>query len=533
MLRSRLCTQDQFQTGMYIQWCRQLQEQPRFHRKLWEFCYICQSLWERGMLVMGNKGLGFGVGQEPLPGLFASYGCQIVGTDLDEKSAQDAGWAATKQHMASTQMMNQRGICQQDAFDRLVTGRVVDMNRIPPDLRDFDFVWSSCSLEHLGSIDKGLDFIVNSIKCLRPGGVAVHTTEFNVSSNTETLDTGGTVLFRHRDFKDLVDRLTAAGHHIDVSYDLGQGPADYYVDVPPYTASMHLKLKLDRYVTTSIGLIICKGGIASEVEPLPQNYFREYAPAPPAEEFGVRLQREEKHAVYINDHTAIALVLGRFKMFVDTRDLLQSPHLLLDGFYDLPRTELLQRLVKPGMTVVDVGANCGYFSLLAADLVGSQGRVHSMEAVPDNLRLLQQSVALNGFGDHLHTHQASLLDGGDNAENKRVAKLPWQDLDDLFLSGTRVDFVRIGIEGYELLVLDGMKRIMRKEQPILLIELNEAGLDNEGRPAAEELLGLIGGKGYVPFDVNSFLSGEEEPYELQQESEHLGIRHLICIPSPK
>ena len=56
--------------------------------------------------------------------------------------------------------------------------RAVDMNDIPPDLRGFDFTWSSCALEHLGTLRAGADFVVEQMTCLRPGGVAVHTTEY-------------------------------------------------------------------------------------------------------------------------------------------------------------------------------------------------------------------------------------------------------------------------------------------------------------------------------------------------------------------
>ena len=70
------------------------------------------------------------------------------------------------------------------------------------------------------------------MRCLRPGGVAVHTTEYNVSSNEDTLETGGTVLFRRRDVDDLERRLRDAGHSIDIDYTEGTTPADLHVDVP-------------------------------------------------------------------------------------------------------------------------------------------------------------------------------------------------------------------------------------------------------------------------------------------------------------
>jgi hypothetical protein len=258
MLKSRLCTQDQFSTAEYRDWCGRIHEPPRLHRKQWEFCYIAQALFERGLLQVGRSGLGFGVGQEPLPALFASLGCSVVATDQDDAAARQAGWVDSGQHADGLANLNTRGLCSDEQFNRLVSFRTVDMNAIPPDLAGFDFVWSSCSLEHLGSIDLGNRFILRAMDCLRPGGVAVHTTEFNVASNFYTMSSGGTVLFRRTDVEAVVGRLTDAGYRIELDFDLGSGEADHYVDDPPYKSEPHLKLAIGNYVSTSIGLIIEK-----------------------------------------------------------------------------------------------------------------------------------------------------------------------------------------------------------------------------------------------------------------------------------
>ena len=77
----------------------------------------------------------------------------------------------------------------------------MDRNAIDADLEgQDDLVWSASAFEHLGSFMHGLEFVINSVKCLKPGGVAVHTTEFNCSSDADTLDNASTVLFRKRDF---------------------------------------------------------------------------------------------------------------------------------------------------------------------------------------------------------------------------------------------------------------------------------------------------------------------------------------------
>jgi hypothetical protein len=132
------------------------------------------------------------------------------------------------------------------------------MNHIPDDLRGFDFSWSSCALEHLGTLAAGADFVVAQMDCLRPGGVAVHTTEYLVSPSASTVEAGGTVFYRRSDIADLVDRLGRAGHTIDMDYTLGTTPDDLHIDVPPYT-DVHLRTQLGEYVTTSMALIVTKG----------------------------------------------------------------------------------------------------------------------------------------------------------------------------------------------------------------------------------------------------------------------------------
>jgi hypothetical protein len=155
--------------------------------------------------------------------------------------------------------LNDGGLCDPERFAKLVRWRDVDMRNIPSDLRDADFCWSCCALEHLGSIEAGLRFIEHSVDCLRPGGVAVHTLEFNLDSNSATISEGGTVLFRRRDIEELVKRLEASGHRVEpVDWDQGDALLDNYTDVPPYHPDCHLRLKIAGYRCTSLGLIIMR-----------------------------------------------------------------------------------------------------------------------------------------------------------------------------------------------------------------------------------------------------------------------------------
>lgn len=255
-----MCRQDSFSQPYFSYWTTRLGESLRYHRKLWEFVFICQVLWERGLLREGMRGLGFGVGREPLTALFASEGVRVTATDLAFHGAVDLGWTTTNQHADGKEVLRKSGICADDVFETNVEFRECDMNAVPDDLRGYDFCWSACALEHLGSIEKGLAFIERSVECLSPGGWAVHTTEFNISSNTGTVDDMETVLFRRRDFERLAERLSANGHHVvPINWDPGHEVLDRFIDLAPYKEQPHLKLALSGFAATSIGIIIRRG----------------------------------------------------------------------------------------------------------------------------------------------------------------------------------------------------------------------------------------------------------------------------------
>ena len=211
------------------------------------------------MLAEGKRGLGFGCGTEPLSALMASMGCEILATDLDTETAVKQGWwTKTHQHADGLAQLNEAGLCDPVLFARKVSYRSCDMTAIPSELKGFDFVWSSCSLEHLGSLENGLEFIERSMDCLKPGGVAVHTTEFNLGTNDRTLETNAVVAYRKKDIEALALRLIAKGYRIPlINFSPGDRMLDRVVDRPPYRHS-HLKLLYARHLLTSIGLFVVK-----------------------------------------------------------------------------------------------------------------------------------------------------------------------------------------------------------------------------------------------------------------------------------
>jgi hypothetical protein len=259
-VRSRLCTQAQLDEPWFTKWCDTMGEPPVAHRKMWEFAYIAEVLESLGQLEPGRRGLGFGVGREPLVSAFADRGVHLVATDIDAESQEALGWVHSDQHASGIESMLRPEVCEPDRFRELVSLRAVDMRAIPDDLQGFDFCWSACSLEHLGSLDEGWRFIERSIDTLAPGGIAVHTTEFNLTSNDHTIEEGPTVVYRERDVLELVRRLESAGHEV-AALDLsrGDGLLDHYVDVPPYADEPVLRFLLGSYALTSVAIVVRAG----------------------------------------------------------------------------------------------------------------------------------------------------------------------------------------------------------------------------------------------------------------------------------
>lgn len=190
-------------------------------------------------------------------------------------------------------------------------------------------------------------------------------------------------------------------------------------------------------------------------------------------------------------------VLGRYKMVLDAADLTLAPHLVLDGYWEWWTTSFLARNLRPGESVVDAGACAGYFTLLAADLVGPAGRVLAVEPNPQSAALLRRNAALNGFDGRVTVEEAALATAGGRLLRLVVppnspydAHLLKQDLapamsprpvdgrgtmlvrgralDDL--PGLQPDLVRLDVGDALEAAWDGMRRVLA-ERPALRVLL--------------------------------------------------------------
>lgn len=184
----------------------------------------------------------------------------------------------------------------------------------------------------------------------------------------------------------------------------------------------------------------------------------------------------------------------------------RTGRLVLEGGGEPEVQAALVEHLRPGMTFYDVGANIGFFSLLAAQLVGPAGRVVSFEADPEIAGRLRENAARNSFSWITVEQQAVCAEPhdvffqrADPAKSPdrgvgRVIAQPSSDtirvrgvsLDDYSWAQTLPDFVKCDVEGSEVEVFRGAERLLRKKRPTILCEIHS---ENNSRILQAQFVG--------------------------------------------
>jgi FkbM family methyltransferase len=173
-------------------------------------------------------------------------------------------------------------------------------------------------------------------------------------------------------------------------------------------------------------------------------------------------------------------------LYVEPHDRAVGARLRRRGVWAAAETELCKRELRPGMRVLDVGANIGYFTLLFARLVGPTGHVYAFEPEPRNFDLLQRNVARNRYANVTAVPKAvsrasgrqQLYKSPDNLGDHRLAHGPADRdsidvtvvaLDEFFAGDRRVDFIKLDIQGAEYGALQGARALLARSNPLCLI----------------------------------------------------------------
>lgn len=184
------------------------------------------------------------------------------------------------------------------------------------------------------------------------------------------------------------------------------------------------------------------------------------------------------------------------------------------GIWEPYETSLVLELLGPGSVFVDVGANLGYFSLIAASLVGDSGRVIAFEPDPANFKLLNASIDLNRFASRIQSVEAGLSDlasegrlylSQDNMGDHQIyaGEGDRESLPITLLNGTeflaplvsQVDLLKVDTQGSEFQVITGLMPLLKNQlkAPRIIIELTPFSLRESGASGAKliELLASL------------------------------------------
>jgi hypothetical protein len=250
-LDSKAATQADIEARWCRGWCATLLERPRYHRRLWETAYVLQTLFEADALLPGARVLALG----PVDTSVISYlACNEVCSTVVAASAPS----------------RREDLADSHSFDN----RVIHLLPVESGLKGvegFDACWSIGNIGGHGSIRAGMDFVLETMKTLKPGGVAVHILDFNFADDSQTIDNWPSVLFQRRHIELLAQELTAAGYlPRQLDFHLGHQPLDRFVDLPPYNLDRteafwglwkdgwqgaHLKVSVDGFPVTSFALV--------------------------------------------------------------------------------------------------------------------------------------------------------------------------------------------------------------------------------------------------------------------------------------
>lgn len=205
--------------------------------------------------------------------------------------------------------------------------------------------------------------------------------------------------------------------------------------------------------------------------------------------------------------------MNGFLIFTSGKDLAVGKHVRAQ-VYEPEIESLFRAHLTPGMTVVDIGANIGFFSMLAASLVGPDGLVVAVEPNLQNVRMLEGSRRTNGFSQIVVAAVAASINAGVLSLNPSFSNgvtqaiegdldallqtniVPCLPIKNLIPHDRRVDFIKIDVEGAEYLALKGMQAIIRRDQPIIVSEFSPPGLSGISGVSGETYLEFLISMGY-------------------------------------
>lgn len=203
--------------------------------------------------------------------------------------------------------------------------------------------------------------------------------------------------------------------------------------------------------------------------------------------------------------------LDGFKMYVSPQDSAVGSGIHRNLNYEPHVTAMMKKCLKSDMGFIDIGANIGYFSLLAASIVGPNGKVISFEPYEYNIKLLYLNKLINNFEQmeiypYAVADRQSLFAYDNVASNGNITEIdPNIDithllstnlvravkLDNTLIDVNKIGVIKIDIEGAEYLALKGASKLLRKHKPKIFSEFSPPALKSISKVSPEDYLDLL------------------------------------------
>jgi len=218
----------------------------------------------------------------------------------------------------------------------------------------------------------------------------------------------------------------------------------------------------------------------------------------------------------------------------------------LQGDYEPAETRAVRRLLKPGQAFVDIGANIGWFSAIAATILRDEGSIVAVEPRPDIFHWLVQTLDLAEMGTRISAHQLALGDapgsidltwgrntpnpGGSRLvrdgipEGQEGVRVDMVTLDSLALPSC--DFIKIDVEGAEMIALRGGSDTISRDRPIVMSEIHNRQLRDVSRCSAVEYARFFTDRSYDCL----LLEGTNVQQDMLERDDLLNV---IFVPSEK
>ena len=234
------------------------------HRKQWEYLNIIGTIDQLRKLGAGHRGLGIGVGGEPIAAYFASRSTHVLISDVPPSTTDTIEWQKSLIESA-----HRSCLIDSKRWKELAEAAAVNANKIPERLLrgEFDFLWGTGVVDKIGTIEQAKKFILNSMRTLNRGGVAVFTAEFSLDRNGDRrFEVPGLSIWTKSDVEDIADRVEHYGARmLPMNWALGESLVDLMIDKPPFNGGRpHLKLVTgDEYnptIHTSILMVFQRDG---------------------------------------------------------------------------------------------------------------------------------------------------------------------------------------------------------------------------------------------------------------------------------